>query len=215
VAFPVGYTVLASIAWLWWAHWRHRHALRLARLVLSTPARTPAPGTWGCFVGTVAPSSATYTDGSVLEHRVRWARHSYTNPSTHGPNAGATRRWIQGSTTSNEQPAFTIDVGGTSIVVHTQYLQWGAPFEYLPSSVVATRATCSVGDEVLLLARPKLEGDTLVARATGPESLVLFAARNNARATLRRLVLAWWIPAIALALLAAGSLAWTIWIVWG
>ena len=151
----------------------------------------------------------------MLEHSVSWARKSYTNRSTHGPNAGSTRRWIEGTTRSHEQPSFTVDVGGVSIVVATKDLQWGAPFEYLPSNVVATCAACKPGDEVLLLARPKLEGDTLVARATGPESLVLFAARKDARTTLRKLALGWWIPAVALAVFAVGSIAWIAWLLWG
>jgi hypothetical protein len=208
LAGSVGYGALAGFAFLWWARHRHRRALRLARLLLSARAAPkPVASQFARSAGTVAGGQA------ALRHAITWHKRKYTNQSTHGPNAGQTRRWIEGTPQSSGPSSFTCQFGDTALEIHTANVEWGAPFQFMPASFVSTRASIEPGDELLVLGRPKLEDGKLHARSTGPESLLLFGAPRNARGTLLRLTLGWLLPAAALLAIIVTSIAWIVWLI--
>ncbi|HEX5063788.1 MAG TPA: hypothetical protein VFV99_30625 [Kofleriaceae bacterium] len=208
LAFPVALCALGSFFFLWWGSAKHRAHRQLARLLgRARVLPDPVEGQFGLFVGRVAPGS-----GWVIDRSITWQRHKYTNQSTHGPNAGQTSRWTDGTPSSSSDPSFTVHCGSTKFVVETANAQWGAPLSYEPGTMISTRARIANRDEILVLARLRNENGTLVARSTGPESLVLFGAPQHARATLRRLAWRWLLPARALAALILASIAAIVWL---
>ena len=88
---------------------------------------------------------------------------------------------------------------------------WAAPLEYqaVPRDArehTITHASVHPGDNALVLGRVSIDGGTPTIHATGHESLLLFAAPDDARKTLRRLMLGWLLNAGLLLATIAGSI---------
>jgi hypothetical protein len=181
----------ASIALVLQMTHRHRDMLRFARILLRDRA---------IIEGTVdAP-------GTPLTHRVRdVVRVDYRRRA--GEDHERYRHWSEVATTASAP--FRIRTADRTIVVDGVGAWFAAPIvpgKIAPAEGFLLRTgTASNGDSVIARGRVRDTGDGPVLRATGPESLLVFAAPADARRTLIRLTRGW--HARAAALLAIGGAA--------
>ncbi len=189
-----------GLGFLIYALVRHRRALRLARLLLGS----------GYFEATVeAPEVALQ---KTVEYIRKW-KSSTRQVTTKGGGTTtetSTSTWMDGHAKSSGFRGMRLRTPDGAIEVTGDRALWGAPLEYHRvegghSKRAETRAAVNAGDQVIVLGRIIDENGVPTIQATGLESLVLFAAREHPRATLRQLTLGWLLNAFMLLAVIAGS----------
>jgi hypothetical protein len=111
---------------------------------------------------------------------------------------------------------FHVRTATGSVEIVAEHPLWGATLEYLPvfnefgrpRVRFHTRAAIEPGDSILVCGRTSRVGKKPVIRETGPESVLFFAARQDARRTLARMVAGW----LGLAALLAALIAANVWL---
>lgn len=215
LVIPIGYAGAAALGFLLWDLIRHRKLLRFARLVLTAPAASSLQPNRSCrFRGTVEPGS------TPIERTVSYIRRSKSSTRQVRTKDGGTATetttttWIDGLPSTTGQSFAIRSDPSTVLTIVMAGADWGAPAEILPRGhqdglVVTTRSAILPGDDVLVLGRPIVEPGGTTVRATGPESLLVFAARSNARGTLLRFTAMWlFIAAALLAIVVGSAIAW-------
>jgi hypothetical protein len=171
-AATIGYSFAAAVGLglLVWMIVRRRGMLRFVRLLLCREGwiegRVEAPGT-------------------VVERTVRYEGNEW--------------HLIEGHPSSSKVTPFRVRTGAEAVEVFAEHPLWGATVEYqpLPDELrsiplfYVTRAAIEPGDSILVCGRTSREGGKTEIRETGPESVLLFAARDRARLTLARMMVGW------------------------
>lgn len=209
--------VLAGVgALLVWLLRPGKH-LRLARLVLDAPPAT-ADAT-GTIEGTVQEIH------TAVARTVEYTRHYRTRTEQVRNKDGSystreiTTSWLVGNCSERSFQRFTVEGAQGRHEIVGGRATWGAPLEYVrpkkgEQAEIVTRAKIGNGDSIIALGRIAMENGTSVMNATGHESVLMFGAPADARATLARLaarwnLLAYGMLALVVAAIAASILIWT------
>jgi hypothetical protein len=127
----------------------------------------------------------------------------------------------EGHASSSKVERFRVRTEAETVEVFAEQPLWGATVEYRPTAGESrspplrylTRAAIEPGDSILVCGRLSREGGKTEIRETGPESVLLFAARDRARFTLACMMVGWLGLATLLAALTAAN-AWLAIVTW-